>query len=139
MKPVLLDTGPLVALLDRSEPDHPRVRATMAALRAPLLTTSAVLTEAFHFVTDIPGGPRQMAEFVRLSGVEVRDCFARDALDHCVRLMEKYSDTPMDFADATLVWLAAQVGSGDILTLDRRGFSTYRFARNRRFRLLLED
>jgi hypothetical protein len=40
--------------------------------------------------------------------------------------MEKYSDTPMDFADATLVLLAEALGIEDTLTLDRRGFATYR-------------
>jgi hypothetical protein len=51
--------------------------------------------------------------------------------------MSKYSDTPMDFADATLVLLAEEVGVTEILTLDRRGFSRYRTAKGHRFRLIL--
>jgi len=50
--------------------------------------------------------------------------------------MARYSDTPMDFADATLVQLADAVGVIDILTLDRRGFSTYRTAKGKAFRLV---
>ena len=50
--------------------------------------------------------------------------------------MSKYSDTPMDFADATLVLLAEELGVTEILTLDRRGFSTYRTAKRKGFRLL---
>ena len=52
-------------------------------------------------------------------------------------LKATYADTPMDFADATLVQLADAVGVIDILTLDRRGFSTYRTAKGKAFRLVL--
>jgi predicted nucleic acid-binding protein len=52
--------------------------------------------------------------------------------------MERYSDTPMDFADATLVLLAEVFEVLDILTLDRRGFSTYRTAGGSAFRLVLD-
>jgi uncharacterized protein len=54
-------------------------------------------------------------------------------------LMTRYEDTPMDFADATLVLLAEELGVTDILTLDRRGFSTYRTATGKAFRLRLES
>jgi predicted nucleic acid-binding protein len=50
--------------------------------------------------------------------------------------MRKYADTPMDFADATLVLLADATGILEILTLDRRGFSTYRTSKGKRFRLM---
>ncbi len=52
-------------------------------------------------------------------------------------LMQKYSDTPMDFADATLVLLAAQLGVIEIVTLDRRGFSTYRTSKGKSFRIVM--
>ena len=54
-----------------------------------------------------------------------------------VDLMARYRDTPMDFADATLVLLADTLGVRDILTLDRRGFRTYRTAKRQSFQLLL--
>ncbi len=56
-----------------------------------------------------------------------------------VRLMSKYADVPMDFPDATLVWIAEQTGTDNVLTLDRRGFSSFRFGKNRRFKLLLDS
>jgi len=52
-------------------------------------------------------------------------------------LMERYADTPMDFADATLVLAADHLDVADVLTLDRRGFSTYRTSKRRAFRLVL--
>jgi hypothetical protein len=53
--------------------------------------------------------------------------------------MEKYSDTPMDFADATLVGLAQELEIDRVLTLDERGFRAYRHGRNRHFRLVLQE
>ena len=51
--------------------------------------------------------------------------------------MKKYADTPMDFADATLVLLADETGCDHIVTLDERGFRTFRFRSTRRFQLVL--
>lgn len=135
----LLDTGPLVALLDRSEPDHHQVQNCMARLAGSrLVTTGAVVTEAFYFLSDVRNGPGSLATFLHVSGTEVRDAFSAEALAAAVRLMGKYADVPMDFPDATLVWTAEMAGADAILTLDRRGFSSFRFRRNRRFRLLLD-
>jgi predicted nucleic acid-binding protein len=69
----------------------------------------------------------------------VRDCFSPEDLATAVRLMNKYADTPMDFPDATLLWTAEQTGTENLLTLDRLGFSSFRFGRNRRFKLLLDE
>ena len=135
----LLDTAPLVALLDRSEPEHDRVRHFMSRLQGErLLTTGAVVTEAFYFLSEVRNGPASLASFLEASATEVRDAFTPAALDAAVRLMDKYGDTPMDFPDATLVWLAEQSGIDRVLTLDRRGFLTYRFGKSRRFKLVLE-
>jgi hypothetical protein len=60
------------------------------------------------------------------------------ALASAVGLMSKYADVPMDFPDATLVWIAESPGTDRILTLDRRGVSSFRFGKNRRFKLLLD-
>jgi len=135
----LLDTGPLVALLDRSEPDHDRVQSFMAHLRGSrLVTTGAVITEAFYFLSDVRDGPANLFSFIDASATEVRNAFSAEALAAAVRLIAKYADVPMDFPDATLVWIAESSGIDRILTLDRRGFSSFRFAKNRRFKLLLD-
>ena len=78
------------------------------------------------------------AEILEASATEVRDVFGPNALAAAVRLMNKYADIPMDFPDATLVWTAEQTGTDSIMTLDRRGFSSFRFAKNRRFDLVLD-
>jgi predicted nucleic acid-binding protein len=67
------------------------------------------------------------------------DSFQPAGLRAAAALMHRYADTPMDFADATLVVLAGDLGVHRVLTLDERGFRTYRHGRNQPFRLILQD
>ena len=69
--------------------------------------------------------PRLLAEFVVASAAEIYDLSRPPELLEAVALMEKFADTPMDFADSTLVLLAEALNVHEILTLDRRGFSSY--------------
>jgi Predicted nucleic acid-binding protein, contains PIN domain len=72
----LLDTGPLVALLDRSEPDHDQVQSFMARLRGSrLFTTGAVITEAFYFLSDVRDGPGQPGFISRRQRDRSTGCF----------------------------------------------------------------
>jgi predicted nucleic acid-binding protein len=135
----LLDTGPLVAYLVASEKDHPKVAARLDSFMGQLFTTSAVITEAMHFVAKARQGPTLLSEFVAQSGLQVRDFSEADELAEAARRMEKYADVPMDYADATLVLLAESLGIFEILTLDRRGFSAYRSSRGKRFSLVLDQ
>jgi uncharacterized protein len=135
----LLDTGPLVAYLVASEKDHPRVSACLDAFTGQLFTTSAVITEAMHFVARARHGPTLLSEFVVQSRLQVRDFSEAGELSEAARRMEKYSDVPMDYADATLVLLAEDLGVFEILTLDRRGFSAYRSSRGKHFSLVLDQ
>jgi predicted nucleic acid-binding protein len=57
-------------------------------------------------------------------------------LTRCAELIERYKDVPVDFADATLVVLAEELGIGTVFTLDHRGFEAYRWRRTRRFTLV---
>jgi predicted nucleic acid-binding protein len=134
----LIDTGPLVAYLDARDPGHGAVAATLDDFSGQLATTSAVITEAMHFVSASDEGPRLLAEFVATSRTEVYDLCRPPELLEAALLMRKYADTPMDFADATLVLLAEAIDIRDILTLDRRGFLTYRTRRRRSLRLVLD-
>ncbi|MDE3256967.1 MAG: PIN domain-containing protein [Gemmatimonadota bacterium] len=135
----LLDTGPLVGYLNAADPAHQDVGDALDGFSGQLCTTGAVITEAMHFVGGSPSGPRLLAEFVTTARIRVFDFAQPAALRRCATLMEKYADTPMDYADATLVLLAERVNCFDILTLDRRGFSTYRSAESHGFRLVLDS
>jgi uncharacterized protein len=119
----LVDTGPLVAWLDRGDGDHARVTAFLAGYQGRLLTTWPVLTEVCHLL------PRHVvARFMRWvadGGVEPLE-LPPPAVRDIAALMEKCADLPMDLADATLVWLAQSSGVHDILTLDDTDFGIYR-------------
>jgi len=135
----LLDTGPIVSYLVASEKDHLAVTARLDAFSGQLFTTSAVITEAMYFVAEARRGPTLLAEFVAQSGLQVLDFSGAGELAEAARRMEKYADTPMDYADATLVLLAERLSVFELLTLDRRGFSVFRSSRGKHFTLLLDQ
>ena len=91
-----------------------------------------------HFVAPNPGGPALLVEFLAAGDIAVLDFSRPSELQDAVSLMEKYSDTPMDFADATLVLLAERLDVLEIVTLDRRGFSAYGTRRGEAFTLVLD-
>lgn len=122
----IVDTGPLVAYLNPRDPSHASVAGRWDRFTGRLVTTGAVITETMHFVAPHTHGPRHLAELVDLSGMEVYDLTRAPELMAAAALMERYHDTPMDFADATLLLLAEALSLDAILTLDHRGFSAYR-------------
>ena len=132
---VLIDTGPVLALLDRNDPWHQACVETIAGLRLPLMTSAAVLAEVFHL---IPDGSRALEEawaFVRSGAITVAS-ITDDDLESVHRLMVRYRDRPMGFADATLVHLAQRESLTEIFTIDRDDFETYRIDGRRRFRVV---
>ena len=134
---VLIDTGPLVALFDPSDEDHPRCRAALARLgRNRLVTTQAVLTEVSYLLGFSPRAQRAALYFVSSGAVELAELNS-NGITRVIALMEQYEDLPMDFADATLVVLAEQEPTQWVFTLDERDFSVYRAGR-KTFRLLPE-
>jgi len=84
---MLLDTGPMVATLDRSDPAHTRSREALFAFRGQLWTTSAVVTEAMHLVKGDSKGPRRLVEFIGASNLRIEECSALPDLDRAVLLM----------------------------------------------------
>ena len=134
----LVDTGPLVAYLDATDPAHQRVAEVMDGFSGRGITTPAVVTEAMYFIGGTARGARALADLVTGSGMTIYDLCQPPDLHEAARLMERYRDTPMDFADATLVLLADVLEVFDVLTLDRRGFSTYRAPSGNGFRLVLD-
>ena len=131
----LIDTGPMVALVDRDDGWHRACVEALEGLRLPLVTSAAVLTEAFHLVGDSARERAALWAFLRSGAVRVGEIADADlpALD---ALMTRYGDRAMDFADATLVHLAEREGLADIFTIDHDDFETYRIAGRRRFRIV---
>ena len=109
MKPVLLDTGVIVALLDRSEKFHQSCADVVRDLEPPLVTCEAVIENVFAGIFQIP---------FQLS---------RDA-DGVKQRLRKYRDRKIDLADASLIRLADDFETADILILDK-DFEIYRWER----------
>jgi hypothetical protein len=131
----LIDTGAILALLDRTDRWHRICVDAFAQLRLPLVTSEAVLTELFHLVGDSRHEMESAWRLVR-SGAIALAAIDDPELPHLQALMSRYADRPMDFADATLVYLARREGLSTIFTVDRADFDTYRIEGRRRFRVL---
>jgi predicted nucleic acid-binding protein len=131
----LIDTGAILALLDKTDRWHRICAAAFGQLRLPLATTEAVLTELFHLVGDNRHERDTAWRLVR-SGAIVLAPIEDSELAQLQGLMSRYSDRPMDFADATLVHIAKRESLSTILTVDHADFHTYRIDGRRRFRVL---
>ena len=135
MKPVLLDTGVIVALLDRSEKFHQACAKAVRDLEAPLVTCEAVIAESCYLLRNLPGAPEAVIENVVAGIFQVPFQLSREAVG-VKQVLRKYRDRRIDLADACLIRLADEFGTADILTLDK-DFGIYRWGKNKSFRLLL--
>ncbi len=139
MKTWLIDTGPIVAYIDSTDPWHASVVPVLENFRGKLLTTAAVVVECMHLTASVREGPEALLEFIARAGIEIFECTRFDQLRDTVSLMARYHNIPMDFADATLVLLAEATGFHEICTLDGRGFATFRTRKGKRFLLVIQQ
>ena len=135
MKQVLIDTGPIVALLDTDDRDHARCIRAARQLSDELLTTWPVLTEAMYLLSRAPKAQDALFAWIEDSSLQAAVLDADDAREMGA-LMRKYRDLPMDFADASLVRVAGREGIKQVFTLDRRDFSIYQTALGRPFAIV---
>ncbi len=134
MKPVLLDTGVIVALLDRSERQHEACAEVIRELEAPLITCEAVITESCYLLRNLAGAAGAVIDNVAAGIFQVPFQLSREAAS-VKQVLRKYRDRQIDLADACLIRLADEFGTADILTLDR-DFAVYRWGRNKAFQML---
>lgn len=130
MTQVLLDAGPMVAFLDRRDPHHKAcLRVFERERRAQYVTTWPVITEAVYFLGKHIGIVAQEALWDLLEAVRIASIDAPEDRERLRALMRKYSDHPMDLADASLVRVAERDNVRTIFTVDHDDFSSYRIAR----------
>jgi len=120
-----------VALFDRKDDLHVRCVGILKAIREPLCTTVAVLTEAFHMLEPQSIGSDRLREFIAKGAMSVW-FLDHGSLTRAFELMELYADHPMDLADASLVVAAEGLETRKIFTIDRNDFATYRVRRGHR-------
>lgn len=135
---MLIDAGPLVALIHADDRHHKRCTDVLRNLNEPLATVWPAFTEAMYLL-----GFSWRAQDALWELIE-RDVVGFLALDdhdnrRARELMKKYRDLPMDLADAALVSVAERDRISRIFTLDRRDFQLYRPARMGRFQIVPAD
>ncbi|MGP1385149.1 MAG: type II toxin-antitoxin system VapC family toxin [Thainema sp.] len=130
---ILCDTGVMLCLVDRHQPQHQAYIRAVGQLEKPLMTTWACLTEAMYLAFSRGGWrmQRQLAKLLLNNFLAIYDIQQED-YDRLFALMEQYQDRPMDLADATLVLTAERMAENRILTLDS-DFLFYRIADQQSF------
>ena len=128
----LIDTGAILALLDRADRWHNICQDEFAQLRLPLTTFLRSSRKYFTWPARIAGEWEAVWTFVRSGAVRLAE-IQDSELPHIHALMSRYWDRPMDFADGTLVHLAKRESLSTIFTVDYADFETYRIEGRRAF------
>jgi hypothetical protein len=132
---ILVDTGPLVALVYRNDPNHRRCAHAIRTFHEPVGTVWPVVTEAMHLLNFSPAGQEGVWGFLESGEIQLLALASGD-LGRIRALMTKYRDLPMDLADAALVRVGEREGARTVFTLDRRDFGIYRPLHMARFALV---
>jgi predicted nucleic acid-binding protein len=132
---ILVDAGPLVALIHEDDEHHEVCKQTFAAMSEPLGTVWPVLTEAMYLLGFSLQAQIALWEMIESGAVELLPLGNEDVA-RMKELMRKYRDLPMDLADAALVRVAERERLRRIFTVDRRHFKIYRLSRIGRFTVL---
>ncbi len=125
MKNVLIDAGPLVAILDQSDTHHQICKKAFKSFEDPLATVWPAVTKAMYLLVFSWKTQEALWEMLSCGAVAILPPEVSD-LPRMRELMEKFKDLPMDLADASLVRVAERERIQSIFTLDRRDFKLYR-------------
>lgn len=129
MRNTLIDAGPLIALFDKSDQYHDRSLRFLRAYQGKLITTWPVITEASHMLAFSTRVQIGLLEWINRGGLKIFDLEFYH-LTRLIDLSEKYSDVPMDLADASLIIAAEATRISEIASVDS-DFYIYRDIRNR--------
>jgi len=132
---VLIDAGPLVAILAADDSQHDCCVEQVKLLRSPFFTTWPILTEAAWLLRNTHDAIPRLLDLMQQNLLQCLE-LDPDAASAISELAQKYHDLRPDFPDLTLVYSAGKHDLRTIFTLDRRDFCVYRDAKGRPFRLL---
>ena len=137
MKRILVDTGPLVAILCREDKYHTTCVDALRDMPGPLLSCWPVITEAAWLLRKSPRAVQQLLRSIDGGFLDLLPLAGAEA-EAIAGLMKRYEDIRPQLADAALVYLANREQIEMIFTLDQRDFSIYRSGRKRAFRIVPE-
>ena len=132
---ILVDAGPLVALIHADDVHHDRCRDVLRSLREPMITVWPALTEAMYLLGFSADAQDALWQLLATDALWIAE-LAEEDQPRMQYLMRKYRDLPMDLADAALVCVAERQRIRRIFTIDRRDFSVYRPAGLGRFEIV---
>jgi predicted nucleic acid-binding protein len=134
---VLVDTGPLVAILRAEDQYHELCLRTLTQLRDPLLSCWPVITEAAWLLRRHPSAIERLLLGSNGSFLELAHLSGTEAVP-ISKILSRYAGLRPQLADASLAYLAERENINTIFTLDRRDFVVYRTTRKRAFRIIPE-
>jgi uncharacterized protein len=132
---VLIDTGPIIAILSEDDAHHDRCSQALTALVPPLLTCWPVITEAAWLLRKRPDAVAKMFKGFDGGFFALPPLAAAD-LPAIAAMMKRYESAGLQLADATLAHLAERENIRTVFTVDRRDFSIIRLKRNRTLKLI---
>jgi uncharacterized protein len=135
MVSTLIDAGPLIALFDRDDLFHQRMVQCVKSYTGIFVSTWPVVTEAMHMLRKYHLNQRSLLQWIEAGGIKIVE-ITRGDLSDMIGIFEKYRDIPMDFADCSIVHIAATQGIDQVLTIDS-DFIIYRLRGKKRFRFLI--
>ena len=136
-RPVLIDTGPLVAYLNRADHHYRWAKSQLAGLSPPLLTCEAVLAETCFILQKYPGGQAAVLELLRRDAIRIGFSLQQE-IEPISRLMARYANVPISLADASLVRMSEIFADSPVLTLDS-DFRIYRRNGRQAIPLIIPD
>jgi predicted nucleic acid-binding protein len=122
---ILVDAGPLVALMDDDDQYHVPCLEVWRAIEEPVATVWPVLGEVMHFLSDDPTAQGGIWKMIERGAIALLPLGLSD-IPRIRELMTKYADRPMDLADAALIHVAEREGIRKIFTVDKKDFAVYR-------------
>ena len=137
IKPSIADTGIIVASLDKKDKWHEWTVDEMRRLAIPFLTCESVITEACFLVGHLPEGKQKVLQLVSRGILQI-DFSLSDEIEAVEKLMKKYADLPIDFADACLVRMSELIENSVVFTVDS-DFLIYRKDGRKQISLIYPD
>ena len=136
MQKTIIDSGPLIALFDRSDKYHKKVLNFIKSYKGKLITSWAVITEVSHMLDFNLQVQIDFLKWCEVGGIEVYD-ISQTEISSIRIMMEKYIDVPMDLADATLMYIANKENIKNIVSIDS-DFDIYRTLKKQSLNNLLK-
>ena len=124
MQKTLIDSGPIIALFDKSDSYHDIVLTFLRTCKKELITSWSVITEVSHMLDFNLQVQLDFLKWIELGGITIYD-IDQVNISQIRVMMEKYIDIPMDLADASLMYIANRENIADIVSIDR-DFYIYR-------------